>query len=709
MTRRHTAPLPPSAWSLGLLASLLLGACSEPEVEPCVIEPRPDGLQAIRCPDGSSGVLIPPEFPAAPASVRGNVRRLGDRDNSGIAVTLTPARDGGEVRNTFTDAQGDFVFEDVEPGTYRVAFDYPAYPTVRLWQQTILPGTLVLDPVVMRPTTRIARTDPEGLLVSPNDDALLIVESTAGGSLLYWDENVGTEALAIGARTARPRWLPSGRVLFLENYDPASNSGTLVLFDPSRGTSEALLREVIDWAVSEDETVVVARQTQGALSAWSAVDRKVDVIIGSGLSVWDFHPGSKLVAAIFQGAQTGGPEGLVWDTVARQASMLGPVDSADMRFDPQGRFLLYRGASGYVLWDRLRRQPRLVAPGVAGTVEFAPTGAFVALYDKSGGIHLYEPETGQLRTLPGDAVQHGFDPRTGAFWFFHDGRRRLSIVPPGGDPLEIHRWSVAVFLLQVLFPRDRDEILYVIRLPSQIRELWRWNPAEPEPVQVDSGLTTEALLVAGDTHVLYEAERPRLFDLARGGRLDLRQDGELDPGQSGKLQRHVGHHSNGLLHYPIAPLYRVAPANTVGPMAIRDLATGSEHVIADELWHESCAFSAAGELFCLNRQSSWHPWGAELVRWDGEASLLRRLLDGVIGFGFDRDGGRAVIHSQAMGDELAPMLWLWERGMEAPVAIDDGVGFAVSTSRWVAYHVTEGSRGGVYVSTYPRIAPWFLP
>lgn len=699
---QHQSPslFAPAVWSLGLLASLWLGACSEPKEEACVVHTQPDGRQVIRCPDGSSGTFVPPEFPAAPAAVRGNVRRLGENDNSGIEVTLSPARAEGELRRSFTDAEGNFAFDDVEPGTYHISLQYPAYPKVDLWQQTVLPGTLVLDPVVLRPTTRIAETTPEKLVVSPNDDALLIVESVAGGRLFYWDEATGEQAQLIGTKTTQARWLPSGRVLFLENYNPASNSGMLVLFDPSRDTSEVLLRDVIEWAVSDDETVAVARQTQNALSVWKATDRSVDVIVGSGLISWAFHPGSKLVAAVFQGAHTGGPEALVWDTVARQASMLGPISGDGVAFDPQGRFLLYRATFGLALWDHARRQPRVLAPSSMRLVEFGPKGAFVALHDLTGGIHLYEPESVQPRTVSTGAVQSGFDPRTGAFWLFHDEPRRLVLVPPGRDPIELHRWTETVFPMQVLFPRGREEILYVVRTSSVVRELWLWSPAKGS-VLIDSGLTTDALLVGDETYVLYQTTRPRLLDLSSGELVDLRKDGNL--------HYPVGHHEEGLLHYPIAPLYRATPPNTVGAMAIRDLATGAEHVVVDELWHESCAFSPAAELFCLNRRSSSIPWGAELVRWNRDASLLHRLADGVLEFRFDREGGRAIYYSQARRDEMAPMLWLWERDLATPVAIDDGVGLAVLTSRWVAYHVEDRSREGVHVSVYPRIAPWFAP
>lgn len=696
MAGRSLAPPSPTAWRLAPLviaSSFLLCACTEKD-DGCVLESRQDRTYVLRCPDGSSSTFIEPEFPDAPAVVRGSAHRLGSSDHAGIEVTLQPTAENGVTHHTLTDKDGNYVFDDVVPATYHVVLRHPSYPDVVLWQRTALPGTLVLSPVVMRPTVRIAEVEAQELIVSPNDDALLIFEEEAG-RLFYWDESTGSEAIPIGQKSARPTWLPSGRVLFLEAYDLGSSSGSLVRYDPSRGTTEVLLRDVMEWMVSEDETVVIARQKNGALSAWS--DDEVDVILGSGLTTWNFHPKSKLAAAIFHGPHTGRAEILVWDTVARKASRLGRADSILTEFDAAGDFLLYREPGGYALWDRVRQKPERIASGPMGTAQFDPAGRFVVIVGSgtaSGSLLAYDLASGRLETVATETAQSGFDPRTGDLWIFHGTPRRLSLVRDGLSTIEIQRWEDSAFLSHVYFPRGRDEILYVVRESPTQRSLWSWAPSRPSPRRIDSGLDGDPVLVVDDAYLVYQTEVPRLLELATEEIVDLPS--------GGAVRFHVGHHASGLFHHPLAPLYRADTTFTVGPLTIHDLRAKSEFVIVDEIWHQSCEFSASGELLCLNRRSPQSPFGAQLVHWDREASLLRRVADGVLGFTFDRSGQRAFFWSQAKEDEEAPLLWLWDRRLDGPVAIDEGLVRAAITSDWLAYQIAHGGRSGVYVSLYPR-------
>src|SRR5690606_36021512 len=125
----------------------------------------------------------------------------------------------------------------------------------------------------LRPSFRISNIPPSQILVSPKEDALVALEEM-GGSLLYWDEADRGEARVIGIEAARPMWLPGGeKVLFLEQFSFEEQSGSLVLYDRRRGTSESIMEEVDDWAVSADEEVIVARQ-RGSLSLWSAKTRE---------------------------------------------------------------------------------------------------------------------------------------------------------------------------------------------------------------------------------------------------------------------------------------------------------------------------------------------------------------------------------------------------------------------------------------------------
>lgn len=673
-----------------LTSSALFAACSERR-ETCVLEEGEAGLYHLRCPDGSSGTFFSPDSREAPARVEGRARRIGDKDASGIEVILEPTSPSLRTYQVLTDEEGNYVFEDVAPGTYHLVFRAASYPTQVLWQRTILPGTLRLDPVVLRPSFRISNIPPSQILVSPKEDALVALEEM-GGSLLYWDEADRGEARVIGIEAARPMWLPGGeKVLFLEQFSFEEQSGSLVLYDRRRGTSESIMEEVDDWAVSADEEVIVARQ-RGSLSLWSAKTRETTSLVGRRPSSWDFHPESKIVVASFHSNRdTGQPDIMVWDALAGTGSLFGPADSLNHQFDLSGELLLFEAEGSSILWSRQHRtHPKRFAVKNQSAI-MSPSGRFI-IFRNADRIEAYVIESGTYREIATSLGLDGFDPRNGNYWMVEPSRRRL-LVYDGEDVAEVDTWDAnQSFIWMPLFPKGSEKFYYVLRDGAGMQTLHSWAPGRPG-AEIARDVKLWPRLVGNDTHLLYQTSAPYLVEIETGKVTRLRE--------TAALALYLGTHESGVLHYPITPLFSTSP-EVVGPMVIHDLENNEEKVLVDEIKQEACRFAEGGALFCLNRRSPIGPRGAQLIRWERNEGEVLPLADGVLGFGFATSGPRAWFASQAVNDETAPLLWLYDPALEAPVAIEEGFSQVALTDSWIAVTIDEGPRAGLHISLYPR-------
>src|SRR5690606_36094652 len=219
-------------------------------------------------------------------------------------------------------------------------------------------------------------------------------------------------------------------------------------------------------------------------------------------------------------------------------------------------------------------------------------------------------------------------PRTGSYWVVNANPPSFRLFHGDGSLETIHTWASDQFFPQPLFPKGSGKIFFVLGSFNPVfRNLWVWEPGGTSQ-RVAEGLEEMPSLIAGDSHLLFQTDAPRLMEIASGSTRSLRATGDVT--------QHVGSHATGLFHYPITPLY--SAFQTVGAMAVHDTATHSEGAVADEVYQETCRFSPVGELHCLNRRSPIAPHGAQLVVWDREEQSMRRILDGVFAFGFADTG-----------------------------------------------------------------------
>lgn len=668
-----------------VITALLAYACAE-EKESCVLSPIGNGAYRLSCPDGVSGTFVPPDSAEAPAVVTGTARRLGERDEGGVEVTLQPTFPNAATHQTTTAPDGTYRFEGVASGIYHLIFRSPGYPNVVLWQRAVLPGTLRLDPVVLRPTRRIGPVSVAAIHVAPTQDALVAHEKEQG-RLFYWDEGL-EEALLLGDTTSKPRWLPSGRgVLYLNAF--TGISGTLAYFDRARGTSVALMADVVDWSVSEDEQLVVAQLTQNRLITWRAVDGEVTTIVASGLTKYLFHPHSKLIAAHVTAAGRTGPDVLVWDSVASSGSLLGRATNDALIFDGRGEVLLYASSGRYFVWRRDLSAP-LPLGSTADAVRLSPDGRFV-VRRPAGSAVAQIVDTGETIPIVAAPDKDGFDPRTGSYWVESKSPPSLKLFHADGSLETLHTWSSETLVAEPFFPKDSGKIFFVLgRSGLPTRSLRVWEPGEGSRLVAD-GLVDVPILLADERHLLFQIDRPYLLDVATEAKTPLRTAGDVT--------LYVDSHERGLFHFPLTPLY--SSFQTVGAMVVYDATTHEEAAVVDEIYQETCRFSPVGELHCLSRRSPIPPYGARLVVWDPVGRQMRQVADGVLAFGFAKNGARAWVRTQTPEGVVAPMLWLRDPQRDVMAAIDTGVGTVALTDGWIAYAIPEGERKGLYVSRYP--------
>lgn len=692
---RH--PLPPLSLSLVLavMLSSLVGCGSEDEA-PCRLLGNDDGTYTMRCPDGTSGVLYPAPEGQASGAVEGVAKRLGVEDGAGIVVELVPNRPDGPRHRTFTDVDGAYRFTEVEPGIYRLSFSYPAYVVRSVEQIPVLPGTLRPEPVVLRASKRILSKPVSSLIPSPRGDAILLHEAPAA-PLHLWEE-VGQETIRLGQVASSPTWLPSGRsVLFLGGGE-FGEGGSLIRYDLGAARTTLVATRVLNWAVSEDERAVVAMQAQGRLSVWHDGNRSV--VSGSGLVGWSFHPRSKQLVAFERMRGSSRVQVILWDVDAGTGSVLATAGGLDVSFDERGRSLLFRTDGGLAVWDAPRlRLVRLPSEFTEG--KLSPDGKKVLLRQGNLRLVLHDIERGTT-----DHLVHGFlqwwefDPRTSLPMFsYHHGFHRevaafregalVSLVPPGEEFVETYPPH---------FPPDSNVVIYSAANPPASGlgvSLVAWEPGQSART-VASGLDGPPEEVAGGSKLLLEGGQGiSSYDPATGIVEEVATNGTLWP--------HYGSHADGTVFLPLQPFYRNAPAlgQLVAPMCIYDVHSGETHVIVDEVWLQSCGFSAAGALLCLSRRSPLPPHGSELLYWDGERSALRRLADGVLAVHPMASGERVAFSTQPTRDTLGPLLHLYDPVADVSTPIDDEVARAVGNERWIVYSIESGDRSGVYVSTYP--------
>lgn len=445
------------------------------------------------------------------------------------------------------------------------------------------------------------------------------------------------------------------------------------------------------WEVSEDEEVIVAERGQNRLSLWSGATRESTTLVPAGLTSWVFHPRSKIVAAHFVSRQGSGTDLLVWDVLAEAGSLFPQAASSVAQFSPDGETLLFSTMDGLYLWSRHRRRPeRIGSRNDWGTM--SPDGRFVAVRSNGGSrLEAHHLETGAVHTITEARSLDGYDPRNGNLWVVSANPPRLAIFD-GHQTTSVDTWEVDQHFVAPFFPRGTDKFYYALRNRDFHSSLRSWSPGRPKR-ELASGIAGLPVLVGDDTHFVFETDRAKLLEIETGALVELQESAA--PGV------HLGTHASGLLHYPITPLYHAQPGDVVGALCLRDLASGEARVFVDEIQQDACAFSEGGALYCLNRRSSLHPRGAELLRWE-RGGEPERLAEGVLDFGFATEGERAWFASQAVADEVAPLLWLHDPSLPAPVAIDEGVSRVALTEGWIAFTIGEGERKGLHVSLYPR-------
>jgi hypothetical protein len=656
----------------------------------CSLDENDDGTFTLRCPDGSAGVLVPAEPGEDRCVVEGIASRIGLEDGSGIVVELLPANPERSLLRTFTDEAGVYRFPEVAPGTYRITFTHPAYATRVLEQVPVLPGTLRPDPMVLRPTRRLLSGPATTLLPSPSGTAVAIHDGPTAPLHLWEEVSQGLTRLA--RRASEPRWLPSGDALLYLSADEGSEAGSLIRYEVGSRRTTVIGTGVSDWAVSDDERAVVLVQAQGRLSVWH--DGKRAVVSGSGMFHWSFAPQSKKLVVFERGRASTGIQVILWDVIAGTGSVLGRAGGLGASFDDRGISFLFQESGGVAVWDGDRERLVRFPPAFDGGA-LAPDGQSVLLDQRNLRLHLHDLRLGTTQELAHGSLRWWrFDPRTSTPMFaYDDGAQKVEAFYQGGHVSIVPRDATLRSPDEPLFPGDGGLVTYSALDPSGDRVLVAWDPPRGAWIAARKLMGSPELL-AGARQVIFEGDGVSLFD------------GEevQEVAAHGTLWPHYDSHPDGVVFLPLTPFYRHAPGlgELIAPLCVADSASGARHVIVDEIWHESCAFSPKGTLHCLSRRSPLPPHGAELLRWDRVSGQLQRLGDGILALHPLETGERLAFLTQPAAGSGTRLLQILEPTGGPAIPIDDGVDHVVGNERWILYSIQDGPRKGVYVSTYPR-------
>ena len=249
----------------------------------------------------------------------------------------------------------------------------------------------------------------------------------AGGSgnIHLWDVATGKHKVTLKGHkhyVARIAFSPDGRLLASgsELFSETGFRPNLHLWDVNTGTHIATLSghetDILSVAFSPDGKTLasgsVKKQVHPSTFFVEGVDpyplRLWDVATGTPKKTFALTDDVNSVAFSPDGqtlANAGGTSIYLWDTASdRRKYSIFRHALEDIAFSPDGRTLASGGAS-VRLWDLVTRHQKRILSG-SGQVAFSPDGHILATGNKTGPIHLWNPNTGTLQetfTLPTSA------------------------------------------------------------------------------------------------------------------------------------------------------------------------------------------------------------------------------------------------------------------------------------------------------------------
>lgn len=673
------------AWAWVALA--LLVACTE-EKESCSIVEEADGLFLV-CGDVRSPLQHHREREPQ-ATVEGRVRLFGREDHAEIEVLLSPTVEGRSF-TTRTDASGAYRFEKVPVGRYHLRARAPSYPEGLLVQQLVLGPTTRLDDLVLRSATRILTGTCTQLLGAPSEDAFACLRHDRG-ALLLWEAGGSLETIA--EKAGRPSFSADGRYLFfLDEFEIASQSGTLWIHDREDGSRIKVAEKATSWALAPGGGSLAVRQTGGRLAVWTW--RRTATVIGDEVPQWRFSAdGAYLLALVLESEEEGAPQLVLWDVDAEAGTSLGRVAAPLPTFGPDGRSFLYRDVHGGTHFFDAEGQGSRFLGSQLLQAELSPDGRAALLRDPDLTLHWVPLGGGEEQQVAERVSWAAFLPGDHQLLYLQtlfDGQRRLAVWHPEGDEATL---AVAPWLETPTFAPGGSSLWFRVQDESEMTwSLWAWRPFAQDPVFVTSqsrgvprfspdGKAAAFVSGAEASLVLWDLE-------AWEGQVLTTDAGPNAPlGWFGGSRR---------LHYVDGR--SVLPG--LGPLALWDRETARSFSLGEDVRHDTCRFTGEGALLCLARPSPREA-GAELIRWDDEERGLLVLADGVTSFGSNRSGRRTLFVTRPLPESEDSVLWLFDADSGEVVPLDDGIERALLGDGWIAWTVRgEGARSGLYVSFYP--------
>ena len=278
--------------------------------------------------------------------------------------------------------------------------------------------------------------------------------ASGAGNINLWDVNTGQHKHVFRGHGHAVRSLafsPDGRILAGGGnlYSGTEFSPSIHLWEVSTGAHIATFSghetSILSVAFSPDGRTLasgsIKKQTHPSGTFTEGVDpyplRLWDVATGKPKKTFAFTDDVRSVVFSPDGrtlANTVGKSIYLWDPVSGQHKYsIFRHFPGDVAFSPDGRTLA-SGGDRVILWDPVTRHQKMILSG-SGDVAFSPDGQMLATGNKTGPIHLWDPNTGKLQktlTLP----TYTNNPSINSIVFSPDGQTLAS----GGDGITL--WNV---------------------------------------------------------------------------------------------------------------------------------------------------------------------------------------------------------------------------------------------------------------------------